>query len=239
MKVLMLHDCAFVGFELGKELMRQGFTVSYMEFVSKGKLDFYKTGRKLAKVNADLVHAHYCRSAAYASYLSGKPYIIHCHGSDVRNGLSFWQKKALKKSSKVLVATRDLFDSLLCEEKIWLKTWYLPTPVGSQFFDFGLERKHEALYFRRRDEICQKIDWIKIALADRNFSYEEMPTILNGYEFVVDDHYPVLSKLSLEALGCGCKVIDWKGEVIKGLPKEHRVENVVSKLISIYEDALS
>lgn len=228
MKVIQLHDCAYVGFELGRELGRRGFTVSYMDFVSKGKLGFLRTANKMQELDCDLVHAHYCRSVAYASYLSGKPYVVHCHGSDVRNGTSFWQRRAIKKAKAVLVATPDLLDVLP-------DATYLPTPVGRQFKDLGLKRKHEALYFRRRDEICQKIDWIKVALADRGFSYEEMPTILNQYEFVVDDHYPALSKIALEALGCGCKVIDWKGEVVEDLPECHRVENVVDELVKIYE----
>ena len=42
----------------------------------------------------------------------------------------------------------------------------------------------------------------------------------------------------MEALACGCKVMNWKGEIIEGLPEEHKVENVVDRLLEIYEDAL-
>jgi hypothetical protein len=43
------------------------------------------------------------------------------------------------------------------------------------------------------------------------------------------------SLTGLEALGLGCKVIDWKGQMNVGLPHEHRSFNIASKLHEVYE----
>jgi len=237
-RIVMLHDCAYVAYELAKELNRVGHETELMRMANAftSKLSFLKTARILNNLDCDLIHVHYLRSAAYVGYVSNKPYVVHCHGSDVRNGLSFWQKRALKKAEHVFVATEDLL------EKVPDATW-LPTPVGPQFHNLGLHRTRKALYLKRDDEslpdeLEQNLD-VPVACLARKFRYEDMPTLLNSYEFFIDDHYAPLSKVSLEALACGCKVIRQTGEVVEKLPEEHRVENVVKRLIKVYEEVLS
>jgi glycosyltransferase involved in cell wall biosynthesis len=82
---------------------------------------------KLRRTRHDLVHAHFCRSAVYAAYLSGKPYIAHCHGTDIRLDLNWLKKRCLKKARKVLVSTPDMLEILP------YATW-LPNPVDMKRF---------------------------------------------------------------------------------------------------------
>jgi hypothetical protein len=44
-----------------------------------------------------------------------------------------------------------------------------------------------------------------------------------------------ISKTGLEALACGLKVLNYKGEWMQGLPDKQKRENVVKQLIGLYE----
>jgi hypothetical protein len=232
-RVLMVSDVAHVGYELSRELTRRGVEVSQLFFDPSlyPRFSFVKMVWKLREAECDLLHAHYCVSPARASYLSGKPYVVHCHGSDVRNGVGWSKRLCLERARKVLVATPDLL-------KVLPNAIYMPTPVGPQFHNLGLRRKGAA-YFRKPFEKPPKIDWLNITVLDPVFAYEDMPKLLNTFEYFVDDSLPDLSKTALEALACGGKVVTWKGDaVFEGLPEMHRVEKVVDRLLPVYEEAL-
>lgn len=69
----MVHDCAYVGYELRRGLVRRNFKVRHLFFNDFPKIGTVKMAIKLRKIKCDLIHAHFCHSAAYASYASGKP----------------------------------------------------------------------------------------------------------------------------------------------------------------------
>jgi len=125
MKVVMVHDCAYVAYELRKGLVKRGVEVEHVFFSGSPKVATLKMAWKLRRIKCDLVHAHFCRSSAYAAYLSGKPYIVHCHGSDIRGGMNWLQRRCIKKARKVLVSTPDLLEILPNA------TW-LPNPVDTE-----------------------------------------------------------------------------------------------------------
>jgi hypothetical protein len=72
--------------------------------------------------------------------------------------------------------------------------------------------------------------------------HKDLPFLFSKHEYFIDIRTPVgflspvksVGKAALEALACGCKVVDWSGSVLQGLPDEHRPENVASRWIESY-----
>ena len=81
LKIVMLHDCAYVGATLSKWLQKMNVDVELLPM--RGLLS---TVIKLRRIDCDLVHVHYARAPAWVAMFSGKRYIIHCHGDDIRHG---------------------------------------------------------------------------------------------------------------------------------------------------------
>ena len=216
MKIVMVHDCAFVGFELARELTRRGYDVKQLEFGGHAKLATLKMAWKLRRTQCDLVHAHYCRSAAYAAYLSGKPYLVHCHGSDIRQGISRIQKKCLKKADNVLVSTNDLLEQ-------WPDAVWLPNPVDLD--RFKPLRKHDGnnvLYFphwyedqtETLEAACEKLDYYLTTPKFYSIPYTMFHNYLNQFDVFVD-RFSIrsYSKTALEAMACGLAVIGFRHEL--------------------------
>jgi len=220
-----------------------------------------KMAFKLRKMKCDLIHAHFCRSAAYASYLSGKPYIVHCHGTDIREGVNWFKRRCLKKAKKVLVSTPDLLEIL--PEATWL-----PNPVDMERFKPLKEHDgNKVLYFPHWYEdlskelkgICEKLGYNLTIPSAYSVPYEKMHLFLNEFDIFVDQFsIKSYSKTALEAMTCGIPVIGYKHDLEKTLemltsqserknlvkwqnkeilPK-HKIKTVVNQLTSIYEIAL-
>jgi len=241
----MLHDCAFVAKELQTELVTHDIFVKSLKLFP-GPFSTLRTAFKLKSVDCDLIHTHFARSPAYAAFLSGKKYIVHCHGSDVRNGIGYLKKKALERAEFILYSTKDLIQPLM-HARINNDAYYLPTPVGPQFKPIKLNhdefRKSYKLYVAKWYEPFRALKYRDNPYVHVHYNpipYEQMPGFLNQFEFYIDQNtFPALSKTALEALACGLKVIDWKEEVIKGLPEMHKVKNVVAKLLTYYDKAIN
>jgi len=235
MKVLMLHDCAYVGYELTKELVNLDVVVTTLCYynnlgfnISKG-YNLLKMLIQTKKSDCDLIHAHYLGSAAVIAYLSRKPYIVHVHGSDVRNKkLSRMQKRVLKKAKTIVYGTQDL-KPFLPEDAV-----YLPTPVGNQFRNMHNKRTIKTAYRTVRYEEPE----VFVDNCVESIPYEYMPYILNLVETFYDRHtIPCLSKTAFEALACGCTVINGD-QHIQGLPEEHKAKNVALQLEGIYQNVI-
>lgn len=88
-------------------------------------------------------------------------------------------------------------------------------------------------------------DW-KINLIDRESNsvpYHQMPELLNRYDKFIDvkcyewtNGIPgqAHSKTGREALACGLEVLNYKGEIVKGLPIEYTPEYQVKKIVELY-----
>ena len=50
MKIVMVHDCAFVGYELRRELMRRGFNADHLFFSGPAKTATLKMALKLRRL---------------------------------------------------------------------------------------------------------------------------------------------------------------------------------------------
>lgn len=238
MKILMLGDCAYVSYELTRELRSRGHEVDHITFDHASRLRYLTASYAPLKAefgDYDLVHAHYLRFPAYVAFFSGKPFIVHCHGSDLRRYRLGWLKRqCLKKAAKVLVSTEDLLK--FCPDAVWL-----PNPVGREFYDRGKSR-NGAVYFPHRDDpplLPEHIARLKPDVIERHVPYEVMPVLLNKYRFLVSSSYPFLQKLMLEGLACGCQVVPWNnGSRITEFPPEHYVDKVTDQLLDIYEEIL-
>lgn len=241
----MVGDAAYVGEELSRGLRDKGVEVKQITFNHKSRARYFKatlTPFQIQFSDADIVHAHYLRFPGYASYLTKKPYIIHCHGSDIRYGLNGLQRRVNKKAKAVIVSTEPLLSRL--PEATWL-----PNPVGPQFFNQHKPR-NGTVYFRHqylKDPDFQLIEQYypkPLVIMSRNVCYEQMPDVLNQFEMLINTPVPdgyrtPLHKVSLEALACGTPVLMHTGEIYKELPVEHRREVVTQKLLAIYDSVLN
>jgi hypothetical protein len=259
MKIVMVDDCAFVGYELRRELIKRNFEVEHLFFTRSflPRTATLKMTWALKKVNCDLVHAHFCRSAAYAAYFSGKPYLLHCHGTDIRGGIDWLKRRSIEKARKVLVSTPDLLEILPTA------TW-LSNPVDMDRFKPLKEHNgNKVLYFphwyedlsNEVEKACEKLSHELTVPNAYSVPYKKMHLFLNEFDIFVDRFsIKSYSKTALEAMACGLVVIGfelplekafqqfavhserlkrlrWQSEHV--LPK-HDVKAVVDQLLEIY-----
>jgi len=254
MNIGFIHDCAYVGFELRSELKRRGYNVFYYDF-TKGFLSTFRLGIGLRKVNLDLIHAHYCKSPAYAALLSGKNYVVHCHGSDIRWGMSMLQRIAIKRASVVIVSTPDLIGKI--RGAVWL-----PNPISPRFRPLRKHGFRKVLYFPHwyedltleLEKACKDLNLKLYIVRKGEIPYEKMHLFLNRFDIFVD-RFKIhsYSKTALEAMACGLLVVGYKhrsvtdglkqvlerrDETLKFQEKIVRIHNVVrvvDQLVKIYE----
>jgi hypothetical protein len=220
--VLMVHDCAFVGRELREAVksISNDVHVESLPYPLQTKLSVFGVALKIRRINPDIVHVHYCRYPAYATLLSFKPYIVHCHGTDIRNGINSWQMFCLRKARKVLVSTPDLLE-ILPNAK------WLPNPINQEHFKPLKEHyENKVLYFPKWYEniqdklntVCKKLGYVLTLKEKRDIPYEEMPIFLNQFDIYVDRFtIKSYSKTALEAMACGLAVIGYKHDLKEAL----------------------
>ncbi len=260
-KIVMVNDASYVGYELRRELIKRGFNVKHYYFGNlPSEIETFKMAINLKLSKADIVHAHFCRSPAYAALASGKPYIIHCHGTDIRQRRNFLQLLCMKKARKIIVSTPDLL-------KIVPYAAYLPNPVSERFRPMKNHDGNKVLYFPKWYEnitslltkLCKKHGY-ELTIPTSRVSYFKMHVFLNQFDIYVDQFsISSFSKTALEAMACGMPVIgynrpdlektleifadvDRRKEIVKWqtqkiLP-QHNPSLVVQKLIAIYESAM-
>lgn len=191
----------------------------------------------------DLIHLHglqYLKQFnidIFLQKLINKRIVLHLHGSELRlNYNKLRVKVILKGINPILVSTPDLL--LYCNKAIWL-----PNPIDPMFKPLNLER-HGALYIPRwydsgevAKRVCEDMG-LELTVLKEFIPHNEMPRFLNQFELFFDRFaIPSLSKIALEALACGCKVISWRGAITnpEEIVKNHSLMVVTEKLLKIYE----
>lgn len=150
MHIAHVNDIAFVGSTLVRELRRAGVDARLLEPPRPGASLPYPwklavlpfrvagliaTGLHLRGAAYDLVHVHYARLALIGP-VSGQPFIVHCHGSDVRGVTpgSPWGRgigPLLRRAVLVYYSTPDL--------RTWVEAFrpdaiFLPNPIDTRRF---------------------------------------------------------------------------------------------------------
>ena len=152
MRVLHVHDCWPVTGDLVRGLKMLGVEAEIFEptigTYQASKLrraalpiirtwESYRLRKLIHYKQFDIVHVHYARHA-YMTLLTGIPYFLHCHGSDLRldlrrPGLRELVKLAIRKAQKVFYVTPDLskYFTDIRDDSV-----FLPNPVNLAQFVF-------------------------------------------------------------------------------------------------------
>jgi glycosyltransferase involved in cell wall biosynthesis len=194
----------------------------------------------------DIIHVHTLdKIVPHLKLLYKKPVVLGYNGSDIRYKWNA-RRKFWSKADLVTYSTLELATAETPLEALWI-----PCPIDTELFFPQPNRKvvGTALSFEYRandlaKEYAEK-HGLLLTIKQRDVPYLSMPTLLANYEFYIDVKKDTdgkvseaLSKTGLEALACGCKVIRWDGQIMSGLPEEHRAENVARKLYGIYQSFL-
>jgi len=262
MKVLHVWNTAGVGSIIAKTMdklygseswvvMRKKFdpfgVTTYGEcWDYNGKIFVLKALLKTRKY--DLIHVHSLdRIIPFLKFLYPKKIIVlHYHGSDIRGRWSE-RKRFWCKADAILVSTKELLEgSPKC-------VIYMPNPVDTDLFNPKHTASQPNTAFHMRyfaddlaEEYAEKYG-LKLHIHDRNknpIPHKKLAGVLCDFGYYIDVKRvsvdckigKCLSKIGLEALACGLKVIDRDGELIHGLPLEHKSENVVKRIYEVYKN---
>ena len=219
---------------------RVGLT-TYGRAYADGPSRFFLRAVSMAR-SADLVHVHSLdRVVPWVKGLYGKPVVMHYHGTDIEGRWSE-KKGRWRKADFVAVSTPNLLEGGP-STAVWV-----PNPIDTDMFKplgGGKEPKSAVSFHYGMDseaEAAARRLGLGLSWLDRwSVRHEDMPQVLSKYGYYIDlrkppDHVQARSvgKAALEALACGCKVVDWSGNVLEGLPPENDPANVAAKWNQVY-----
>ena len=219
---------------------RVGLT-SYGTAYPDGPSRFFARALWLAR-DADLVHVHSLdRMVPWLKRLYSKPLVLHYHGTDIQGR---WQEKERRwrRADYLAVSTPNLLEGAPP------RATFVPNPVDTDIFRPlpGSRDPKSALSFRygmdaEAEEMAGKLGLNLVWLERWSVKHQQMPETLSKYAYYVDMRKPPehqvahsIGKAALEALACGCKVVDWQGNVIEGLPREHDPKAVAASWNDVY-----
>ena len=220
----MLNDAAYVGYELSEVLKQQGVNI---QLLTRSRGIFSKTlGVTWNTLKADgIIHVHGAMQDATMARLLKSLDILHCHGTELRQGITLksrWGRmiqKNIEMAKIVLYSTPDLepYAKILRSDAI-----YLPNPVNTEAFYYRGARRVQiprALYITLGYEIIPKTIlkeiqnngiWLDV-VRKGSVDYFEMPQLLNNYDIFIDRFtIPSFSKTCLEAQSMGLSTIDYR-----------------------------
>jgi len=223
MRVLHVHQIAYIPRFLVAQLKKKGVDAEFREDVEPSTIKEF-----------DIIHGHYAlnRKTIKAFRLArrfDKPFILHCHGSDLRLLTGTGMRKLpfhyrtisefmRKRSSKVILSTPDLLEYEPEGE-------YLPNPVDLETFQpiLDVKKSDRALICGKQVKGSNLLDFIK---KDKHYDcvntgspfefpsnvrvldFVERPDFarfLNRYEEMLGTVGDVISMARLEAMACGLK----------------------------------
>jgi hypothetical protein len=175
-----------------------------------------------------------------------KPVLMQYLGTDIQDK---WKEKEPRWShaDKVTYCTPNLGKGAPAE------ALYVPIPVDTDLFHplGGPRDPDSALSFRygmdAEAEEAANSRSLKLTMLDRwTVPHHDMPALLSRYAYYIDMRRPPgyiearsVGKAALEALASGCKVIDWSGKIVEGLPKENDPVEVARRWHDLYAEVLS
>jgi glycosyltransferase involved in cell wall biosynthesis len=214
------------------------------EVISGGRVKF-ATKCLLAARSRDLIHVHsWDAIIPWVKRFYDKPVVFTNHSLLISKT---WEARVghLSEADAVTVVTESFSRD---------GTTMIPNPVDTDLFydqhqhvtGTALHREYSAT---EEAETLARRYGLKLTIIPKAqpVKHNDLPALLNKHEYFVDvrrvpaispDVFPVVSKMALEALACGCKVISWDGRVFYGLPEENRPENVVRMYFDLYQRLL-
>ena len=219
---------------------RVGLT-TYGTAYPEGAARFFARALWMAR-STDLVHVHSLdRVVPWLRGLYSKPVVMHYHGTDIEGR---WREKEgrWRKANYIAVSTPNLLEGAPPNAV------HLPNPVDTELFRpmEGERKPNSAVSFRygmdkEAEAIAKRLGLNLVMLERWSIRYDLMPQTLSKYAYYVDMRKPPehvvarsVGKAAVEALACGCKVIDWEGRIIKGFPPEHDPKSVAARWNAIY-----
>jgi hypothetical protein len=197
---------------------------------------------------AEIVHVHSLDRIVpwLAALYPGKPTVMHYHGTDIQGR---WSTKKARWDKAMFVA----YSTPNLSEGAPGSAHCVPNPVDTDIF-YPRQASREpraALSFRygldEPAEELARVMSLELTLVDRwSVKHGEMPALLSKFSYYVDLRKPPghpeaksVGKAALEALSCGCKVIDWSGRTIEGLPAENDPNEVAKRWYEVYTQLLA
>ena len=228
-----------------KEADRVGLT-TYGRTYADGAAVFFSRALLMAR-RADVVHVHSLdRFVPWLKTLYGKPLVLHYHGTDIE-GRWAEKKGRWRRADFVAVSTQNLLEGAPPSAV------HIPNPVDTDLFRWtGVPRApNSALSFRygmdaEAGALASKLG-LELTWVERwSVPHGKMPDLLSKFCYYIDLRRPPghsearsVGKAALEALACGCRVVDWSGRVFEGLPPENDPGIVASRWHDVYESLIA
>lgn len=149
MRIAQINDIASVASELTRGLQARGHDVTLMQPPLRGArlhplvkplvgparaMEWVDLLRKIHAGKYELAHIHYAYLGNVGA-LGGVPYILHCHGTDLRESTAFTRpliRNALRHARHVFYSTPDLARYL---HDLRPDAEFLPNPIDTRAFD--------------------------------------------------------------------------------------------------------
>ncbi|HDY88498.1 MAG TPA: hypothetical protein ENH82_10375 [bacterium] len=204
----------------------------------------------------DVIHLHglYRIAAQIKTLYPEKKVVLQHHGTELSQCEDDDLRLESYKSCDAIIASTMDLSSLLSKNGV--EHYLLDNAVDTEIFKpmDNINKSELALMFDIRyldtesslKFVNSRVDWDAF-LVDREEShieYKEMPRYLNAFKRYIDvkcyewtKGHPgkAYSKTGREALACGLEVLNYRGDIVKGLPAKFTPEVMVEKLIGIYE----
>jgi hypothetical protein len=190
----------------------------------------------------DVIHVHsFDKCVPLLSRVA--PVVLHYHGSDIRGRWSS-RERYWKHAERIIVSTRNILEGAPPIAD------YLPNPIDTEMFKpLPVEHVDAALHIDYGAvDIAERIagdHGLRLVVVKKGIVYAEMPLLMNRYTHYVDAKRDYAGRVlvgkstdtgslvGLQALACGLTVLNLSGER-RGLPLEHRPENVAESLFKLY-----
>lgn len=200
-----------------------------------------------------IIHVHgYDRIVPFLKILyPHKKILLHYHGTEIRGN---WAKKTrfllYGLADKLIVSTPDLLKGAP------KRVEYLPNPIHYDRIDElkAPVKTDKAFHVDRyatevAREYAKEIGKEMVVLDRENhwLNHKKFLTELTKYAYYIDVKRPnnrekrteALSLTALEASYAGMIVINWRGEIMKEFPEQHKKKNVCQALYRIYQEVLN
>lgn len=250
--ILFIHDVAYCAEDLAPSLKKLYHVKSEILHLQNKSFDQLLATARYSR--ADIVHANYISDPALVALLSGKPFVLHAHGDDVRFGVRGNFEQPLDSALKIFYSTADL------KENLPQRAEFLPRPINTEKFKPRKAYKlteERALYFaqtnsdprlreREADYIsqCEKLAQemgkkLVVAPSMQVTAHYMMPDLLSHFSLVFDKEFPEseLSKTALEALCMEIPV--WKAGKLHEEYEEIRTDYSADHVAKLYMEAMA